>query len=80
MPDESRLVSWRTVSGHQSALLSLAGLLPESRSSLSFDAPSVTLDRRIFTPDPAAAPFLRLTAAGGADARVECLPLVCREF
>ncbi len=76
VPDESRAASWRTVAAHQSALLALAALLPEAK--ISFDAPSVTLDWRVFTPDPAAAPFLRLTAAGGADARVDCLPLVCR--
>ena len=76
VPDTSREASWRTIAAHQSALLSLAGLLPGSK--ISFDAPSVTLDWRVFTPDPAAAPFLRLQAAGGADARVDWLPLVCR--
>ena len=76
VPDTSRAASWRTIAAHQSALLSLAALLPGAK--ISFDTPSVTLDRRVFTPDPAAAPFLRLTAAGGADARVDWLPLVCR--
>ena len=76
VPEESRASSWRAISAHQSALLSLAGLLPGTK--ISFDAPSVTLDWRVFTPDPAAAPFLRLSAAGGADARVDWLPLVCR--
>ncbi len=76
VPDTSRAASWRTIAAHQSALLSLAALLPDSK--ISFDAPSVTLDWRVFTPDPAAAPFLRLQAAGGADARVDWLPLVCR--
>ncbi len=76
VPDTSRTASWRTIAAHQSALLSLAGLL--SGSKISFDAPSVTLDWRVFTPDPAAAPSLRLQAAGGADARVDWLPLVCR--
>jgi len=76
VPEPSRAASWRSIAGHQSALLSLAGLLPESE--IRFDAPSVTLGSRVFTPDPAAAPFLRLTAAGGADARVDWLPLVCR--
>lgn len=76
VPETSRTASWRTIAAHQSALLSLAGLLTESQ--IHFDAPSVTLDWRVFTPDPAAAPFLRLTAAGGADARVDYLPLVCR--
>ncbi len=76
VPAESRAASWRTIAAHQSALLSLAALLPESK--VSFDTPSVTLDWRVFTPDPAAAPFLRLTATGGADARVHYLPLVCR--
>ena len=76
VPDRSRAASWRSVAAHQSALLSLAGLLLDSK--INFDAPSVTLDWRVFTPDPAAAPFLRLQAAGGADARVDFLPLVCR--
>ena len=81
VPPTSRAVSWRTVAAHQTALLSLSGLLPESK--LDFDAPSVTLDWRVFAPDPAAAPFLRVQPAGGpdkdgADARVDWLPLVCR--
>ena len=76
VPEESRTASWRTVAGHQSALLSVAGLLPEAQ--IRFDAPSVTLGSRVFTPDPAAAPFLRLSAAGGTDARLNWLPLVCR--
>lgn len=76
VPDTSRAASWRTVAAQQSSLLALAGLVPGSQ--ISFDAPSVTLDWRVFTPDPAAAPFLRLQAAGGADAHVDYLPLVCR--
>ena len=76
VPPESRAFSWRSVASQQSALLALAGLLPDAQ--IGFDAPSVTLGTRVFTPDPAAAPFLRLTAAGGADARVDWLPLVCR--
>jgi len=76
VPPEARTASWRSIAGHQAALLSLAGLLPDSQ--IGFDGPSVTLGSRVFTPDPAAAPFLRLTAAGGADARVDWLPLVCR--
>ncbi len=76
VPDTSRTASWRSIAAHQSALLSLAALLPAAQ--VHFDAPSVTLDWRVFTPDPAAAPFLRLQAAGGADARVDYLPLVCR--
>ena len=76
VPHHSRTASWRTVAAHQSALLSLAALLPDAQ--VNFEAPSVTLDWRVFTPDPAAAPFLRLQAAGGADARVDYLPLVCR--
>jgi hypothetical protein len=76
VPEPSRRASWRTVAAHQSALLSLTGLLPETQ--VGFDAPRVTLGSRVFTPDPAAAPFLRLTAAGGSDACVEWLPLVCR--
>ena len=75
VPPESR-ASWRSLAAHQSALLALAGLLPDAK--LSFEAPSVTLDWRVFTPDPAAAPFLRVAAAGGADARADWLPLVCR--
>ncbi len=76
VPPASRLASWRSVAAQQSALLSLVGLLPEA--SVSFDAPSVTLGSRVFTPDPAAAPFLRVTAAGGTDTLVDWLPLVCR--
>ena len=76
VPEASRAASWRTVAAHQSALLSLAGLLPASQ--VNFEAPSVTLDWRVFTPDPSAAPFLRCQAAGGAEARVDFLPLVCR--
>jgi len=76
VPEESRAASWRTIAAQQSSLLALAGLAPDSQISL--EAPSVTLGWRVFTPDPAAAPFLRLQAAGGADARVDWLPLVCR--
>ena len=76
VPGSSRAMSWRTVAAAQSSLLASAGLLPEA--VLQFDAPSVTLDWRVFTPDPAAAPFLRLQAAGGAEAHVRWLPLVCR--
>ena len=76
VPEASRLASWRSVAAGQSALLSLACLLPEAQ--VNFDAPSVTLGSRVFTPDPAAAPFLRLTAAGGTDTPIDWLPLVCR--
>ena len=76
VPPASRAASWRSIAAHQSALLSLAGLLPDVQ--INFDAPSVTLGSRAFTPDPAAAPFLRVTAAGGPDARADWLPLVCR--
>ena len=76
VPPEARAFSWRSVAAQQSALLSLAGLLPDAQ--IGFDGPSVTLGSRVFTPDPAAAPFLRLTPAGGADAHVDWLPLVCR--
>jgi len=75
VPDDSRARSWRAVEAHGSALLALAGLLPDSK--LDFDAPSVTLDWRVFAPDPAAAPFLRVLPAGGAG-WVDWLPLVCR--
>ena len=81
IPPASQAASWRTAAAHQTALLSLVGLLPDSQ--MNFDAPSVTLDWRVFAPDPAAAPFLRVQPAGGpdehgADARVDWLPLVCR--
>ncbi len=78
VPDTSRAASWRSVAAHQAALLSLAGLLPDSK--LDFDAPSVTLDWRVFAPDPAAAPFLRVQPAGGPSDGIwaEWLPLVCR--
>lgn len=75
VPPESRAASWRSVAAHQQALLSLAALLPDSK--IDFDAPSVTLDWRVFAPDPAAAPFLRVQAAGGTGP-VDWLPLVCR--
>ncbi len=80
VPHNAQAMSWRTVAAAQSSLLALAGLLPgaQTPTQISFDAPSVTLDWRVFTPDPAAAPFLRLQAAGGADAPVRWLPLVCR--
>ena len=77
IPPASRRASWRTVAAHQSSLLSLAGLLTHSK--IDFDAPSVTLDWRVFAPDPAAAPFLRVQPFGkSADAWVDWLPLVCR--
>ena len=79
VPAAARASSWRSIAAHQAALLSLAGLMPESK--LDFDAPSVTLDWRVFTPDPAAAPFLRVQPAGGdapGERWVDWLPLVCR--
>lgn len=79
VPPASRAVSWRAVAAHQTALLSLAGLLPNSR--VDFDAPSVTLDWRVFAPDPAAAPGLRVQPAGGEEPGerwADWLPLVCR--
>ena len=80
VPPASRAASWRSLAVQQSVLLALAGLLPDGEGSpqIGFDAPSVTLGSRVFTPDPAAAPFLRVTAAGGADTPVDWLPLVCR--
>jgi len=79
VPDASRAASWRSVAAHQSALLSLAGLAPESK--IDFDAPSVSLGWRVFAPDPAAAPFLRVLPAGGespGERWADWLPLVCR--
>ena len=81
VPAESRRASWRTIAAHQSALIALAGLLPQSK--LDFDKPSVTLDWRVFALDPAAAPFLRLEpvrseTASQEETWVEWLPLVCR--
>jgi len=77
VPLESRLASWRTVAAHQSALLSVAGLLPHA--GIDFDAPSLTLDWRVFAPDPAAAPFLRVEPVGsGENIWADWLPLVCR--
>ena len=79
VPPESRAANWRSVAAHQTALVSLAGLLPDSK--LDFDAPAVTLDWRVFAPDPAAAPFLRVVPAGGEEPGkrwVDWLPLVCR--
>ncbi len=78
VPSASRAASWRSIAAHQTMLLSLAGLLPDSK--LDFDAPSATLDWRVFAPDPAAAPFLRLQPAGGPSEGVwvDWLPLVCR--
>ena len=82
VPAESRQASWRAIAAHQSALLSLAGLLPQSK--LDFAAPSVALDWRVFAPDPAAAPFLQVepvrakAAAPDAEVWADWLPLVCR--
>jgi len=79
VPPASRAANWRALTAHQTALLSLAGLLPDSQ--LDFDAPSVTLDWRVFAPDPSAAPGLRVQPAGGEEAGerwVDWLPLVCR--
>lgn len=75
VPDASRERSWRAIALHQSALLSLAALLPETK--LNFAAPSVTLDWRTFSPDPAAAPSLTVTPVGET-AWADWLPLVCR--
>lgn len=79
VPAASRAANWRSLAAHQTALLSLAGLVPGS--ALDFDAPSVTLDWRVFAPDPAAAPFLRVQPAGGEEQGerwADWLPLVCR--
>jgi len=79
VPPASRAANWRAIAAHQTALVSLAGLLPDSK--LDFDAPSVTLGWRVFAPDPAAAPFLRVQPAGGEDGGerwADWLPLVCR--
>ena len=82
VPAESRQASWRTIAAHQSALLTLAGLLPSSK--LDFATPSVTLDWRVFAPDPAAAPFLRIEPIRGEavseneEIWADWLPLVCR--
>lgn len=75
VPDASRERSWRAIALHQSALLSLAALLPETK--LNFAAPSVMLDWRTFSPDPAAAPSLTVTPVGET-AWADWLPLVCR--
>lgn len=77
IPQSSLSASWRTIAAHQSVLLSLACLLPQSK--INFDAPSVTLDWRVFAPDPAAAPFLHVSPASESEgAWVDWLPLVCR--
>ena len=75
VPEASRERSWRAIALHQSALLSLAALLPDAK--VSFAAPSVTLDWRVFAPDPAAAPSLTVTPTN-EDAWADNLPLVCR--
>ena len=75
VPEASRKRSWRAVALHQSALLSLAALLPDAK--VSFAAPSVTLDWRVFTADPAAAPSLTVAPTHEA-AWADWLPLVCR--
>lgn len=74
-PESSRDRSWRAIALHQSALLSLAALLPEAK--VNFAAPSVTLDWRVFAPDPAAAPSLTVSPTGET-AWADWLPLVCR--
>ena len=79
VPAAARTASWRSISAHQTALVSLAGLLPDSK--LDFDAPSVTLGWRVFAPDPAAAPFLHVQPVGGEEVGerwADWLPLVCR--
>ena len=79
VPAASRAANWRSAAAHQSALLSLAGLAPDSK--INFDAPSVSLGWRVFAPDPAAAPFLRVLPAGGeapGERWADWLPLVCR--
>lgn len=77
VPPASSAANWRAVAAHQSALLSLAGLAPDAQ--LDFDAPAVTLGWRVFAPDPAAAPFLRVQPAQEAEGHwVDWMPLVCR--
>ena len=79
VPQASRAANWRSIAAHQSALVALAGLAPESK--LDFDAPAVTLGWRVFAPDPAAAPGLRVQPAGGdapGERWADWLPLVCR--
>jgi len=79
VPETSRAANWRSIAAHQSALLSLAGLAPDSK--IDFDASSVSLGWRVFAPDPAAAPFLRVLPAGGEapeERWADWLPLVCR--
>ncbi len=75
VPKASRERSWRAIALHQSALLSLAALLPEAK--VNFAAPSVTLDWRVFAPDPAAAPSLTVSPVNDP-AWADWLPLVCR--
>ncbi len=75
VPEASGERSWRAIALHQTALLSLAALLPEAK--VDFAAPSVALDWRVFAPDPAAAPSLTITPVGDT-AWADWLPLVCR--
>ncbi len=75
VPEASREHSWRAIALHQSALLSLAALLPAAK--VDFAAPSVALDWRVFTADPAAAPSLTVVPTDEA-AWADWLPLVCR--
>ncbi len=75
VPESSRKRSWRAIALHQSALLSLAALLPDAK--VNFAAPSVTLDWRVFAPDPAAAPSLTVSPTDET-AWADWLPLVCR--
>ena len=75
VPEASRERSWRAIALHQSALLSLTALLPDAK--VNFAAPSITLDWRVFAPDPAAAPSLTVSPTDEA-AWADWLPLVCR--
>lgn len=75
VPKSSYERSWRAIALHQSALLSLTSLLPDAK--VNFAAPSVTLDWRVFAPDPAAAPSLTVSPTSEA-AWADWLPLVCR--
>lgn len=74
VPPGSRRDAWRALPACQSALLSLAALLPQS--VIDFDRHAVSVDWRTYSPDPAAGQHLQVRGNGAGP--VHFLPLVCR--
>ena len=74
VPASSQHDAWRALASHQAALLSLAALLPQSRTD--FNRCAVSLDWRTYAPDPAAKQHVQVRGSGNLP--VHFLPLVCR--